>query len=50
MIYPREPFAALGASADPDARRDVLSRLGKIYYVNRYTGSLVSGEGGAGEE
>ena len=50
VIYPREPFAALGASADPDARRDVLSRLGKIYYVNRYTGILVSGEGGAGEE
>jgi len=50
VVYPREPFAALGDSAEPDARRDVLSRLGKIYYVNRYTGSLVSGEGGAGEE
>jgi len=50
VVYPREPFTALGDSADPDARRAVLKRFGKIYYVNRYTGSLVSGEGGAGEE
>jgi hypothetical protein len=50
VIYPREPFTALGASAEPEARRGVLRRIGDIYYVNRYTGSLVSGEGEGAQE
>jgi type II secretory pathway pseudopilin PulG len=43
VVYQREPFAQLGASAEPDDRRSVLRRTGQTYYVNRMGGSLVAG-------
>ena len=43
VIYKREPFLALGASASADDRQDVLRRFGRPYFVHRYSGGLVMG-------
>ncbi|MCH8804752.1 MAG: prepilin-type N-terminal cleavage/methylation domain-containing protein [Planctomycetes bacterium] len=43
VIYKREPFLALGASASADDRQDVLRRIGRPYFVHRYSGGLVMG-------
>ena len=44
VIYPREPFVALGANADGTDRQELLRRIGRAYYVNRHSGVLVAGE------
>jgi hypothetical protein len=43
VLYPRSPFADLGADASPTQRRELLRRLGKPFYVNRSSGLLVAG-------
>lgn len=43
VIYKREPFLALDASATPDERQEVLRRIGRPYFVHRYSGGLVMG-------
>ena len=43
VIYRREPFLALDASASAEDRQDVLRRFGRPYFVHRYSGGLVMG-------
>lgn len=43
VIYKREPFLALDASATADDRQDVLRRFGRPYFIHRYSGGLVMG-------
>ncbi len=43
VLYPREPFVALGEQADAQDRQGLLQRLGRPYYVHRFGGGLVMG-------
>jgi type II secretory pathway pseudopilin PulG len=43
VIYPREPFVALGADATPLNRFNLLSRMGKKYIANKSGGGLLEG-------
>ena len=43
VIYPREPFVALGADATPQNRFNLLSRMGKKYIANKSGGGLLEG-------
>lgn len=43
VIYPREPFAALGNTASGQDRQATLRRVGRPYFVHRLSGALVAG-------
>jgi type II secretory pathway pseudopilin PulG len=43
VLYPREPFVALGEQATAQVRQELLQRLGRPYYVHRFGGGLVMG-------
>lgn len=43
VLYPREPFVALGLDAPVPSRFDLLSRTGQRFYVSRTGGALLEG-------
>ncbi len=46
IVYPREPFLALGASAAGQDRQNFLKTTGRPYMVQRFGGGLLSGAPG----